>query len=70
MEKIQEQLKEINKEMEHNKEVFNEERLTVRNVITHQNNYFKKQELLRAKIEKCERQETLYQDLKELGIIK
>ncbi len=70
MEKINEQLKAINKEMQHNKEVFNKDRLTARNVIKYQNSYFKKQDLLRAKIEKCERQLTLYEDLKELGVIK
>ncbi len=70
MEKINEQLKAINKEMQHNKEVFNKDRLTARNVIKYQNSYFKKQTLLREKIDKCERQATLYADLKELGVIK
>ncbi len=70
MEKIQNKLKQLKTEMEKNREVFNKDRLVARNVKKYQDNYFKKQDLLRAEIDKCERQETLYSDLKELGVVK
>ncbi len=70
MNKLEIKIKELNNKININKDKFNKERLITRNVVSCQDEYFKKQDLLRAEIEKYERQNTLYNDLKDIGIIR
>ncbi len=70
MNKLEQKIKELNDERLRNQFDFNNERKGRRNVVKYQDDYFKKQDLIRSQIEKYERQNLLYNDLKELGIIK
>ncbi len=70
MKKLHDKLHQLELEIQTNKEKFNINHLNVRDIVAYQNSYFKKQKLVRQKIDKYERQLTLYYDLKDLGVIK
>ncbi len=70
MNKLETKIKELNDEMFRNKLDFNSTIKGRKDVVAFQDEYFKKQDTLRAEIEKYERQNTLYNDLKDIGIIR
>ncbi len=70
MNKLEIKIQKLEDEIFRNKMDFNSTRKGRKDVVAFQDEYFKKQDTLRAEIEKCERQNLLYKDLKELGILK
>ncbi len=70
MNKLEIKIQKLEDEIFRNKMDFNSTRKGRKDVVAFQDEYFKKQDTLRVEIEKCERQNLLYKDLKELGILK